>query len=486
MFYRLSKDSFIRSIGDFGYIYSQLTKHDRTYTEEGRIFLSAVTRTPQSIETIASIICESFEDVAPADIIDDVREFMDGLVADSYLVSAETAEECAAKDTQFSYKENPKTSFVYNAQQLPDDGTNFADTQSLLFKEYVKKPAIYAAQIEVNNHCNERCIHCYIPHELKNARMPYELLENVFQQLHDLGVLRLTLSGGEFFCHPDAEKILRKAHELDFSVYVLSNITLLTPHMIDVLKEVNVSYVQTSLYSIYPEEHDHITQLKGSCEKTKANIDALIAANIPVQISCPVMHTNYKTYKEVLKFAHERNCKAQTDFVMMARYDFSTDNLAERLTMEETEELLRDIIQFDEDYIKLTDTPMSQISREEWEKQKFCGVGLNNLCIAANGIVYPCSGWQGMPCGNVREQPIIDIWERSPQLNELRSVTRAATPKCYDCEDRQYCAPCMVRNFNESGGDYTKVAPHFCKASHLNRVLVEEAKAKRKTCSGKC
>ena len=101
-----------------------------------------------------------------------------------------------------------------------------------------------------------------------------------------------------------------------------------------------------------------------------------------------------------------------------------------------------------------------------------------NLCIASDGIVYPCSGWQGMACGNVREQPIKDIWEKSPQLNKLRKLTKSAIPQCYDCEDKQYCAPCLVRNFNESGGDYLKVASHFCKASHLNRKLVEEAKAK--------
>lgn len=36
MFYRQSRDTFVRSIGEYGYIYSQFTKHDRTYTQEGR------------------------------------------------------------------------------------------------------------------------------------------------------------------------------------------------------------------------------------------------------------------------------------------------------------------------------------------------------------------------------------------------------------------------------------------------------------------
>ena len=300
MFYRQSRDTFIRSIGEYGYIKSQLTKHDRTYTQEGRAFLEVLSREPQSLEALTTKACEYFKNVTPSDIQEDLQEFLDSLVADRYLVSGENAEECASKDTYFSYAENPKTLFTYNAQQNPDDDKIYADTQDVLGSYYREHPQIHSCQIETTNRCNERCIHCYIPHELKNVVLPYEVIENVLQQLHDLGVMGLTLSGGEFFTHPDAEKILRKARELDFSFDVLSNITLVTPHMIEVLKEVNPSYVQTSLYSVIPEEHDHITQLKGSCEKTKAAIDALITANIL-----------RSRYREALHRAHIHNPNRQ-------------------------------------------------------------------------------------------------------------------------------------------------------------------------------
>lgn len=486
MYYRLIQDTFIRSIGEYGYIYSQLTKHDRTYTNSGRIFLNVLSRSPQEFEDLLELVCHQFDDCSKDDVRNDFKTFLDSLVCDRYLVSAESKEECLQKDYSFSYENNPKTSFSYNAQQNENDGKIYKDSQALLNNIYEQNPAIHSCQIEVNNNCNERCIHCYIPHDLKNDRMSYMLLENVMEQLHEMKTLELTLSGGEFFCHPDAEKILVKARELDFSINVLSNLTLLTPRMIDVLKDVRPSMVQTSLYSVYSEEHDHITQLKGSCEKTKEKIDALIAANVPVQISCPVMRTNYKTYKDVLKYAYDRNCKAQTDFVMMARFDFTTDNLVERLSLEESAELINDIIKFDTDYLRLLDTPIEEKTREEWGREIFCGVGLDNMCIAANGTVYPCSGWQGMPCGNVKEQPIKEIWEKSPELNKLRKLTKSAIPQCFNCEDRLYCSPCLVRNYNESGGDYLKVAKHFCEVNHLNRILVEEAKAKRKACPGKC
>jgi len=161
---------------------------------------------------------------------------------------------------------------------------------------------------------------------------------------------------------------------------------------------------------------------------------------------------------------------------MMARYDFSTDNLKERLDEKETEELLRDIMVYDKEYSELTDTPVKAKSRDEIAKKAICGVGRDNLCIASSGVVYPCSGWRGMALGNVKEQPIKDIWEHSPKMLELRSITKGSFPQCLDCEDLQFCALCLARNFNESKGDYLKVNPHFCKVAKINRRILEEAK----------
>jgi len=475
MFYRLCKDTFVRSIGIYGYIYSQLTKHDRTYSESGRVFLQAISRKPQSLEALFGKIMREFEDVSADELKKDLLEFLQSLEQDRYIVSGETERELKGREPHFTYKENPKTA-IYNYMQQPDDAVKYADTTEVLLAEYLERPHIHGCQIELTSTCNERCLHCYIPHELKTEILPYEAIESVLKQLSELGTLSLTLSGGEALSHSDIAKILNKARELDFSITLLSNLTLLNKELIKALKEANLSLIQTSLYSTAPEEHDHITQLKGSFVKTTTAIESLIAENIPVQISCPVMKSNFRSYKNVLKYAQERKCKAQTDFIMMARYDFSTDNLNERLDEKETEELIRDIMVYDKEYGELTDTPVKAKSRDEIAKEAICGVGRDNLCIASSGIVYPCSGWQGMALGNVKEQPIKDIWEHSPKMLELRSITKGSIPQCLDCEDQQFCAPCLVRNFNESKGDYLKVNPHFCKAAKINRRVVEGIK----------
>ena len=39
-------------------------------------------------------------------------------------------------------------------------------------------------------------------------------------------------------------------------------------------------------------------------------------------------------------------------------------------------------------------------------------------------------------------------------------------------------ARCLVRNYNESGGDMFIINEHFCKVAFLNKRLIEEYKAK--------
>ena len=163
----------------------------------------------------------------------------------------------------------------------------------------------------------------------------------------------------------------------------------------------------------------------------------------------------------------------------MAQADLNTDNLANRLSVEETADVLRDIIRNDIAYYEETLALKSyseeyQFDPERFKKQPVCGVGYDNCCVAANGDVYPCAGWQDFVLGNVYKQSLQDIWENSERVKMLRKVTQASFPECLECEASDYCNRCLVRNYNESGGDMFAVNHHFCKIAFLNKQLVEE------------
>jgi radical SAM protein with 4Fe4S-binding SPASM domain len=229
-----------------------------------------------------------------------------------------------------------------------------------------------------------------------------------------------------------------------------------------------------------PAIHDSITKLPGSFVKTRDNILRLIENDIPLQISCPAMKQNRDSYIDVLNWAHDHKCRAVTDYIMMARYDHSTDNLDNRLSLREVEKIINDIIGHDPEYQKeVLGQDFEFRDTRDRSNDIVCGVCVSSICMIANGGVYPCAGWQDYLCGNVRETPLREIWEHSPRVRYLRSLRKKDFPKCTRCEDRGFCAMCMVRNANEDpGGDPLRINEHFCKVAALNRKIVLDWKAK--------
>lgn len=484
MLVRQSKNTFIRTTDHYGYITNQLTRHDRTYDESGADWLREINREPQHVDDIVARLVTLYEDVDIEIVKRDFLEFVESLAKDKFVVIGETEEELNAKDEDFTYSvEIPKT-LAENFYQFTDEKVN-ENTQDFFLEEVQGRPLISSLQFELSSRCNERCIHCYIPNDKKNHGfdMPTDKVKSIIDEFAAMGGIHVTLSGGEAFLHKDIIEIAKYCREKDLKISILSNLISLKDEQIEALKEVNLSLIQVSLYSMDPEIHDFITTVKGSFERTKASIEKLVAADIPIQISCPIMKANRIGYDKVLDYAKKLKVKAQTDYIMMARSDLDTENLANRLSLEETEVLLRDIIEHDiryrEDTLQqLPITDEIKFNFERFIKQPVCGVGYDNCCITANGDVYPCAGWQDYVLGNVYKQSLKVIWEESERVKELRKITQASFPQCLDCEARDYCARCLVRNYNESGGNMFAVNHHFCDVAFLNKKIVEEYRKK--------
>jgi radical SAM protein with 4Fe4S-binding SPASM domain len=484
MFIKQSKNTFIRVTERYGYVTNQMTRHDRAYDESGADWLREISREPQNIDDIIDRLLKIYSDVSRETLKADFMEFAASLARDKFIVMAETKEELDALDDDFSYAMNNPKTLINNFYQVTDEVVS-ENTQDFFLEEVQGRPLISCLQFELSSRCNERCIHCYIPNEKKNHGfdMPTAKVKSILDEFAAMGGIHVTLSGGEAFMHKDLIDIVKYCREKDLKITILSNLISLKDEQIPALKAANISLIQVSLYSMNPEIHDFITTVKGSFEKSKAAIEKLVANDIPVQISCPIMKANRKGYEQVLQYAEKLKIKAQTDYIMMARSDLDTENLANRLSLEETEELLRDLMEYDINYKKetLQQLPISdqiKFDLERYKKQPVCGVGYDNCCITANGDVYPCAGWQDYVLGNVYKQSLKEIWENSERVKELRKITQASFPQCIECEARDYCARCLVRNYNESGGDMFSVNHHFCDVAFLTKRLVEEYKAK--------
>ena len=489
MLYKQKSNTFIRVYDSgipaerIGYIMTKYNFNDRVTDASGSVFLAALSREPQTIDELVSKIAISFVGVDMDTIRQDTIQFYQMLEENGFIISGQTPEELDKKDTKFSYRDS-KSKTINSAPVTKLTDKTSQDYLEEYFKDH---PHLVSMQLEITSRCNERCVHCYIPHQNKLHDMEESLFYKALDQCREMGVLDLTLSGGEPMCHPHFADFLRKLKEYDFTVAILSNLTMLNNEILAVMKEQHSFDVQTSLYSMNPEIHDSITQMPGSFFKTRDAILRLIDNDIPLHINCPSMKQNKDSYVDVLEWAHDHKIKTSTDYIMMARYDHTDSNLENRLSLEDVGNVISGIIARDKDYQREVSRPDFEVrDQRDRRNDRICGVCIAKICMVENGNVHPCPGWYNYVCGNVHETPLKDIWENSPKVKYLRSLRRKDIPKCLDCPDRGFCAMCMARNANENQkmsavntlGDPLIINEHCCRVAALNRKIVLEWKEK--------
>lgn len=271
--------------------------------------------------------------------------------------------------------------------------------------------------------------------------------------------------------HEDFVEFLIKCRELDLSVNVLTNLTLLTDRIIEEMKKNPLLSVQTSIYSMNSEVHDSITKVKGSFEKTKNSLLRLKQNGIPLQISCPIMKENQGTFIDVVKWAKENNIAIATEYVIFASYDHTNCNLIHRLTLGEIEKAFDK--QTSSEYINT----LYQLASEKCQQKAedpVCSICRYYLCVSAEGTVFPCIGWQTNVIGDLSKQTIKEVWEESEDIRRLRNIKWSSFSRCMKCDNRGYCTVCMMSNSNENpDGNPFKIDEYHCEVAAMIHKKVD-------------
>jgi len=294
-----------------------------------------------------------------------------------------------------------------------------------------------SVHFDITYRCNERCVHCYLDHD-DHGEMTTAEIKRVLDELADAGTFFLTFSGGEVLMRRDFFELLEYARRLMFNVRIKTNAVMIGPDEARRMLELGVDQVQVSIYSQRPEVHDAITKLPGSLRRSIEAIRFLTRQGLRVTIANVLMTANMRDHGGVQALADELGVQYTLDPTITPKMDGDTSILDLRIPGAELKSVFRNESLVGNVEAFCAPPPLPD---EDVMDGYPCSAGHTLAYISPYGDVFPCVQFP-LPSGNVRRQKFLDIWNQSPELNEVRSIRAGDLPVCSTCSHVGTCTRC--------------------------------------------
>jgi radical SAM protein with 4Fe4S-binding SPASM domain len=297
--------------------------------------------------------------------------------------------------------------------------------------------------LQVADRCNHACHHCYQVQGEK-GELTFEQLRSIMDGIAEAGVFTLNVSGGEATLRPDLLDILRHARSRGFAVRLFTNGFLIDRAYADALADIGLLEIHISLYSGVAREHDAVTRVPGSFERTVNAVRALRGNGLRVVLKTPATTLSLQGARSVEALARDLGCAHSPSTDLTLREDGADDPWAVRVT---PEELLR------EGMLSPWQPSAADARQREEKLAKYpCGVGRSGLVVLPNGQLQACTDTPNV-LADLTQQGLGDALRSAPERELFEGLTWSRVHGCRDCDLLPACQRCHATALRE-GGDY--------------------------------
>jgi len=250
----------------------------------------------------------------------------------------------------------------------------------------------FALVISLTNRCNEKCVHCFKNCCIdNNDSLDFDILMETLNYLKGKST-SIQLTGGEPLLHDKFFSILKYCSD-NFDTTITTNASLINSH--NAVNFKNVKTVQISLYSHIKSQHDKITGVEGSFDKTINGITSLLKEGIPVVVSTILNNKNYNSMEDFSEFCCNIGVK-HLRYGLFMPFGRGTALKNTWCVPDKTNKLLSEKINI------LSEKYKNKLSIQTWnDEDKYtglpynykcfgCGAGLFTWSISERGIIKPC------------------------------------------------------------------------------------------------
>ncbi|MGW9170175.1 radical SAM protein [Streptomyces decoyicus] len=266
------------------------------------------------------------------------------------------------------------------------------------------------AWLEVTGFCNEHCDHCYADSSPQGTHgtMTVQNWMEVIDQLAEMGVVDVQFIGGEPTLYPHLVQLIAHAHMVGLSIEVFSNLTYVREPLWEAFTRYGVK-LATSYYSDNPQDHDAVTNLRGSHKRTRDNIKKALSLNIPLRGGVVTVN------------AEQRVNEAAEDLATLGVQEVGGDR---------------------------TRAFGRGSKGANPTVEDLCGhCAMGQCAIGPDGNVWPCVLGRFIRLGNVLETPLAEIWEGTLTVEARAEIAAASGLRPAEaCTPPQFlpsCGPCQ-------------------------------------------
>ncbi|MBY3150873.1 radical SAM protein [Rhizobium laguerreae] len=317
--------------------------------------------------------------------------------------------------------------------------------------------------IKVTNNCNLSCDYCYAESGVGESLTNDDLTKILADVNARFGPVRFELSGGEPLLHKGTVPFAVAARASGHTTALLTNGAVINHRNVDDIA-MAFEMVQISIDGADAEGHD-CHRGEGSHAKATAAAELLMERGVNVQIGMTMSFGSMKSIDRMIaKWGKRLKIKPMS---VIGRG-------AQRIGALTADEHFK----FIEPYYNSVEAGHPRlkvaqfVSNQRRARAKKCAIGDMHVSISETGDVYPCHLVHDKCylAGNIRQQSLGDIYDRSPVLIDLERFSVDIMTPCKTCTVKRLCAGgCPAVALAES--DRIDVAPSFC--AHERRRFID-------------
>lgn len=339
----------------------------------------------------------------------------------------------------------------------------------------------YHAEFSPTDACNYECFFCNSAFVDRSKRLPWPVLERTLNELIDMGVRSIRLSGGgEPLIYPQIQQFLDIVHDRGVGISnVTTNAFKLTPAVVDRLLKIDTDEIIISFNDVDPKRY---AATNGTTERAfdvvNENIRYLMQAREKRGGKKPTVIQQFFVWKgncEEVERAYDLGLELGVDYIylrdmfgieperVMTPEELATAGRNVKRLVERDKGVGKLVLNFSQEKI-LDEFKVAAEQQAEHRKsvkraplfrserpsrKEYCYIGWYSTVVRGNGEVFPCcmlATNPGYPAlGNVLESPDFrSIWEGANYARLRDELHRIAV---HHGDYESIADPCFTRHF---------------------------------------